>query len=78
MKVIEVIDGKTNKINNMGNTEYKLKQEQLELFPIDATLCTSLQQMGIIFNALGVGMTEEFAKRHGLEHLLVPKDEDKI
>jgi len=58
------------------STEYKLQEnKQPELYPIDATKCTSLQQMGIIFNALGVGMTEEFAKTHGLEHLVMWPEE---
>jgi len=51
------------------------KQEQPEIYPIDATKAVTIQELGIIFNALGVGMTEEFAKLHKLEHLVVwPQD----
>lgn len=48
--------------------------QQPEMFPIDATKATSLQELGIIFNALGVGVTEEFAKTFNLEHMVVWPD----
>ena len=70
------------KMENKGQYDYHpsaAKEEvQPEIFPIDCTKATSIQELGIIFNALGVGITEEFAKTFNLEHLLVPKDEDKI
>jgi hypothetical protein len=47
---------------------------QPEIFPIDATKATSIQELGIIFNALGVGVTEEFAKTFNLEHMVVWPD----
>lgn len=48
--------------------------QQPEMFPIDATKATSIQELGIIFNALGVGVTEEFAKTFNLEHMVVWPD----
>jgi len=58
--------------------QQEVQQEQPVIFPLDATKAESIQQLGIIFNALGVGMTKEFAETHGLEHMLVPIDEDKV
>ena len=52
--------------------EYTLVQEEIkpEVFPIDARKCKSLEEMGLIVNALGMAMTKEFAAEQGLEHLL--------
>jgi len=53
--------------------EYTLKpvqEDKPEVFPIDARKCKSLEEMGLIVNALGMAMTKEFAKEQGLEHLL--------
>ena len=52
--------------------EYTLVQEENkpEVFPIDARKCQSLEEMGLIINALGMAMTKEFAAENGLEHLL--------
>lgn len=85
---VKQIDGKI-KINNMeivkGNLDslgpkgqYSAPVKQPEIYPIDATKAVTIQELGIIFNALGVGMTEEFAKTHNLEHMLVPLDETKV
>ena len=41
-----------------------------EVFPIDARKCQSLEEMGLLLNALGMAMTKEFATEQGLEHLL--------
>jgi hypothetical protein len=41
-----------------------------EVFPIDARKCQSLEEMGLLLNALGMAMTKEFAVEQGLEHLL--------
>jgi len=41
-----------------------------EVFPIDARKCQSLEEMGLLLNALGLAMTKEFSVEHGLEHLL--------
>ena len=40
------------------------------VFPIDARKCQSLEEMGLLLNALGMAMTKEFAVEQGLEHLL--------
>lgn len=49
--------------------------QQPELYPVDATKAETIQELGIIFNALGVGMTKEFAELHKLEHLVVWPEE---
>ena len=54
------------------------EQPQPEIYPIDATKAVTIQELGIIFNALGVGMTKEFAETHNLEHLLVPQREGDV
>ena len=46
-----------------------IKQEPV-VYPVDATKAT-LSEMGVLFNALGIAMTEEYAKERGLEHLLI-------
>lgn len=46
------------------------EQQQPEVFPIDATKCNNLKEMGILLNALGLAMTKEYAAENGLEHLL--------
>jgi len=40
-----------------------------KVYPVDATKAT-LEEMGILFNALGIAMTVEYAKERGLDHLL--------
>jgi len=54
-------------------SEYTLKQpevQQPEVFPIDATQCKSLEEVGMLLNALGLAMTKEYAEQNGLTHLL--------
>jgi hypothetical protein len=41
------------------------------VYPIDATKAKSLEEMGVLFNALGIAMTEEYAKERGLDHMLI-------
>ena len=58
-------------------SEYTLVQpevQQPKVFPVDATKCKSLEEMGILFNALGIAMTKEYAEENGLEHLLVEQE----
>lgn len=50
-------------------SEYTLKQ-QPTVYPVDATKAKSLEEIGVLFNALGIAMTKEYAKEKGLEHLL--------
>ena len=50
--------------------------QQPELFNIDATRARSIQEIGILFNALGIAITEDFAKLHQLEHMIAWKEED--
>jgi len=50
-------------------SEYVLQKPEPTVYPVDATKA-SLEEMGILFNALGIAMTEEYAKERGLEHLL--------
>ncbi len=50
--------------------EANMPQEQPEVFPVDATKAKSLEEIGVLFNALGIAMTKEYAKERGLEHLL--------
>lgn len=45
-------------------------QEQAEMFQVDATKAKNLEELGIIFNALGIAMTKEYAKENNLEHML--------
>ena len=45
------------------------KKEEPIVYPVDATKA-SLEEMGVLFNALGIAMTVEYAKERGLEHLL--------
>lgn len=56
-------------------TPEKEEKPQPELYPIDCTKAETIQELGIIFNALGVGITEEFAKLHQLEHLVIWPEE---
>jgi cytochrome c biogenesis factor len=50
-------------------SEYVLQKPEPTVYPVDATKAT-LEEMGVLFNALGIAMTEEYAKERGLEHLL--------
>ena len=50
--------------------QYKLAQPEPVVYPVDATKCKSLEEMGILFNALGIAMTVEYAEQMGLQHLL--------
>ena len=59
----------------MSETNFQPVQEQPVVYPVDATKAT-LEEMGILFNALGIAMTREYAAERGMEHLLViPEDE---
>ena len=49
---------------------FKLVKPEPTVYPVDATKAKSLEEMGILFNALGIAMTVEYAKERGLEHLL--------
>ena len=54
-------------------SEYTLVQPEKQepvVYPVDATKAKSLEEMGILFNALGIAMTKEYAEQMGLEHLL--------
>ena len=50
-------------------SEYTLVKDEPTVYPVDATKA-SLEEMGILFNALGIAMTVEYAKERGLSHLL--------
>ena len=51
------------------------KPQEPVVYPVDATKA-SLEEMGVLFNALGIAMTKEYAKERGLEHLLIiPENE---
>ena len=54
-------------------SDFTLQPQQPEVFPIDATKCESMEEMGILLNALGLAMTKEYATENGLEHLLIEK-----
>jgi len=47
-----------------------VQKEEPTVYPIDATKATSIQEMGVLFNALGIAMTKEYAEQMGLLHLL--------
>ena len=51
-------------------SEYTLVKPEPVVYPVDATKAKSLEEIGILFNALGIAMTEDYAKERGLEHLL--------
>ena len=51
-------------------SEYNLVPKQPEVFPIDATKCKSIEEVGTLINVLGLAMTKEYAAERGLEHLL--------
>ena len=50
-----------------GNLE--LQEVQPAVFAIDATKCQSIEEIGMLLNALGLGMTKEFAEENNLTHL---------
>ena len=58
---MEVVEGSLN--------DFAPKQEPV-VYPIDATKCKSMEEMGILLNALGMAMTKEYAAANKLEHLL--------
>jgi len=50
-------------------SEFTLQQDKPQVYKIDATKAT-LEEMGMLFNQLGIAMTKEYAAERGLEHLL--------
>ena len=48
-----------------------MEQVQPTVVPVDATKCKSVEEMGMLLNALGLAMTKEYAVENGLTHLLV-------
>ena len=55
--------------------DYTLVKPDPVVYPVDATKAKSIEEMGILFNALGIAMTEEYAKERGLEHLLIQRQQ---
>ena len=51
--------------------EIKGNLEQPTMYMIDATKCKSIEEMGMLFNALGIAVSMEYAKENNMEHLLV-------
>ena len=51
-------------------SDFNLVQEKPEVFSVDARKCKSLEEMGLLINALGIAMTKEFAAENNIEHLL--------
>ena len=49
---------------------FELVKPEPTVYPVDATKAKSLEEMGILFNALGIAMTKEYAEQMGLQHLL--------
>ena len=45
--------------------------EQPKLYSVDASRVKSIEELGTLLNALGLGMTMEYAEANGLTHLLV-------
>ena len=58
------------------NPVNKTEVQQPELLNIDCTKARNIQEIGILFNALGIAITEDFAKLHQLEHMIAWKEED--
>lgn len=59
---------------NLPNTDLpqlEVQQVQPQVYPVDATRCQTVQEMGILFNAIGMAMTKEFAEQNNLTHLLI-------
>ena len=59
---------------NLPNTDLpqlEVQPVQPQVYPVDATKCQSIEEMGMLFNALQMAMTEEFAEQNNLTHLLV-------
>jgi cytochrome c biogenesis factor len=50
-------------------SEFTLVKDEPTVYPVDATKAT-LEEMGVLFNALGIAMTVEYAEERGLAHLL--------
>ena len=50
-------------------SDYVLQKPEPKVYPVDATKAT-LEEMGVLFNALGIAMTVEYAEERGLAHLL--------
>ena len=44
--------------------------EQPQMYGVDATKAKSIKELGTLLNALGLGMTKEYAEVNGLTHLL--------
>lgn len=56
-----------------GNFNQQPMAEQPPMYGVDATKAKSLEELGLLFNALGLGMTKEYAEQNGLLHLLILK-----
>lgn len=44
--------------------------QQPKVYPVDATKAKSVKELGVLFNALGIAMTIEYAEQMKLQHLL--------
>ena len=45
-------------------------EQQPVMYSVDASKCKSVKELGMLLNALGLGMTKEYADENGLTHLL--------
>jgi hypothetical protein len=52
------------------DTTYQLTQDK-PMYPIDARKCQSVEELGLLFNVLGIAVTEEFAEQNGITHLMI-------
>jgi len=68
---MQTIKGNLDSLGPKG--QYSAPVEQPEILEIDCTKAKSVEELGLLLNALGLGMTADFAKNNNLEHLLVAK-----
>ena len=57
-------------------SEFTLQQDKPQVYKVDATKAT-LEEMGILFNQLGIAMTREYAQGIGVEHLLLDEPDQE-
>ena len=55
---------------NIPDMGFTAEPTQPTVYPVDATQCRDIKEMGMLMNALGLAMTKEYAEANGLMHLL--------
>ncbi len=60
------------------NEYTQIPQNQPKMYMLDATKCKSIAEIGLLFNALGIAVSMEYATENSIEHLLIKNEDEAV